>query len=120
MKIKVDKNGNLICICGNTVDNKGFEICEDAGVPVEPLYRCMNCFRIINQDTHEIVGNGEDFPIISLSWQDLKGRFSAEEIAKLTENDMIWIAFQMADAYVSGQFWSDLDYLVKEVLSEMA
>ena len=58
------------------------------------------------------------FEITSIHRDDLKGHFTPEEIAKLTNDDMKVIASQMADAYLDSQFWNDLESCVKEVLDE--
>jgi hypothetical protein len=58
------------------------------------------------------------FEITRLNRGDLEGRFTPEEIAKLTDDDMKWIASQMADAYLDGQYWNDLQYFTREILNE--
>ena len=60
----------------------------------------------------------DGFEITALNYEDLDGRFTPEEIAKLTNSDMKWIASKMADSYLDSQFWSDLDYFVREILNE--
>lgn len=59
------------------------------------------------------------FAITTLNFEDLEGRFTPEERAKLTTSDLRWIASQMADAYLGGQFWDDLDYFVRELLNKI-
>ncbi len=58
------------------------------------------------------------FEITSVHRDDLKGHFTPEEISKLTDEDMKWIASQMADAYLDGQFWNDLKYFTQRILDE--
>jgi hypothetical protein len=64
------------------------------------------------------ISSKNGFEITSLNWEDLEGRFTPGEIAKLTSADMEWVASQMADAYLDGQYWNDLEYFVKEILDE--
>ena len=53
-----------ICICGNRPDSDGFYPCDKDGNEIEPttesgwreLYVCLNCGRIIHQNTLEVVG----------------------------------------------------------------
>lgn len=55
------------CVCGNTTFSVGFSPCDAQGVPVEPTpeawttnaYVCMDCGRIIDQDTCQVVGCGD-------------------------------------------------------------
>jgi hypothetical protein len=58
------------------------------------------------------------FEITSVHRDDLKGHFTPEEIAKLTDEDMRHIASEMADAYVDSQFWDDLTYYTRRLLDE--
>ena len=58
------------------------------------------------------------FEITSVHRDDLKGHFTPEEIATLTDEDMRHIASEMADAYVDSQFWDDLRYCTRRVLDE--
>jgi hypothetical protein len=59
------------------------------------------------------------FEITSVHREDLKKYFTSDEIAKLTDEDMKWIASKMADAYTgNGQFWDDLKYFTRRVLDE--
>ena len=55
----------LHCLCGNTPDQSGFSACSPDGTEVEPvgppvwdglLYVCLDCGRIINQETLEVRG----------------------------------------------------------------
>lgn len=53
-----------ICICGNTPESDGFYPCNTDGNEMEPtigsdwdgLYVCLNCGRIIRQNTLEVIG----------------------------------------------------------------
>ncbi len=59
------------------------------------------------------------FLITSIHREDLNEYFTADEIAKLTDGDMKWIASKMSDAYLeSGQFWHDLKYFTRRILDE--
>jgi hypothetical protein len=64
---KINREGDwLICLCGNRPDMGGFASCLADGTEIEPeggpggwdgkLYVCLNCGRIINQDTLEVTG----------------------------------------------------------------
>lgn len=64
-RITRDDGDWLHCLCGNTPDMGGFDSCLTDGTPVEPLadgpwegrlYVCMNCGRIVDQYTLEVVG----------------------------------------------------------------
>ena len=56
-------NGEFTCLCGNIPDDYGFFPCDRNGNDVEPtpvgwkeeLYRCDKCYRIIDQNTLEVV-----------------------------------------------------------------
>jgi len=65
-----------ICLCGNTPSGAGFYPCDENGDEMEPvigsgwtnLYVCNDkekdgsfCGRIINADTHEVVGRNPDW-----------------------------------------------------------
>ena len=52
-----------VCKCGNTPDSDGFSPCSDIGARCEPddswdaiHYMCERCFRIIDQNTLQIMG----------------------------------------------------------------
>ncbi|MES2454796.1 MAG: hypothetical protein V4594_04620 [Bacteroidota bacterium] len=53
-----------ICLCGNYPESHGFYPCDSWGDPMEPtvgsgwleLYRCEQCGRIIDQNTHLVSG----------------------------------------------------------------
>lgn len=53
-----------VCICRNTPSGSGFYPCDRAGREIEPteanawsgLYLCLDCGRIIDQKTLEVVG----------------------------------------------------------------
>jgi hypothetical protein len=64
-RITKDDGEWLHCLCGNTPDMGGFDSCLTDGTPVEPLadgpwegrlYVCLNCGRIVDQYTLEVVG----------------------------------------------------------------
>lgn len=52
------------CICGNTTCRAGFTSCDSAGNEMQPtidsgwqdLYLCLECGRIIDQTTLEVIG----------------------------------------------------------------
>ena len=57
------------------------------------------------------------FVVTRIHRDDLTESLTREEIAKLTDDDMQWIAEKMGDAYLeSGQFWEDLEILAKAAL----
>ncbi len=57
-----------VCTCGNHTMASGFDTCDVNGNHVEPfegiwneLYICLECGRIIDQDTYEVVSRTKDF-----------------------------------------------------------
>lgn len=48
----------------------------------------------------------------------LKNPFSKNEIDSLTDEDLENIARRMADLYVEGDYWDDLETATKEILKE--
>ena len=57
------------------------------------------------------------FYITRLHREDLKGKFTDEEIARLTDDDMEEIADTMADAYLEDLYWVSL-YDATEIILE--
>ena len=66
--IVVSNDGdNWVCPCGNHTMSSGFDTCDKDGVYIEPLdgvwtglYACLQCGRIIDQDTHEVFSTTDD------------------------------------------------------------
>jgi Protein of unknown function (DUF2958) len=60
-----------ICLCGNDALSDGFYPCNALGEEIDPTpkdwttncYVCAKCGRIINQDTHEVVGLRRAHPV---------------------------------------------------------
>jgi hypothetical protein len=59
---------------------------------------------------------GGFFYITYIHRDDLKGSFSDEEIATLTDSDMEEIADKMADAYLEMGFWETLEDATEIIL----
>ena len=59
------------------------------------------------------------FPITGISREDLQRvNFSDEDIARLTDENMRYIAQAMADHYVNDVFWDELKFHAQEVLDD--
>ena len=59
------------------------------------------------------------FIVTRLAREDLDERLSKEEIAKLTDEDMRYIARKMGEAYCeSGAFWDHAEIYARMILSE--
>lgn len=105
---------NLVCRCGNTVDNEGFYPCDAQGNEVTPLPNwgnlviCARCGLIFDQSSYDekkhtltIVGSGKYHPLLEFKLGNgvgyLKGYFDSGEC--LIENTKEQIsAFIMASA----------------------
>ncbi|WP_430408791.1 hypothetical protein [Kordia sp.] len=76
-KITVSNNGDhWICICNNNTMNSGFDTCDKNGEYIEPLadiwtglYACLDCGRVINQETHEVVTRIKDLSSFGITVQ---------------------------------------------------
>ena len=60
----------------------------------------------------------ENFPITGVCRKDLKESFNKEQIASLSNSDMVGIASKMADLYCDSGFWVDLGVAVERALEE--
>jgi hypothetical protein len=58
------------------------------------------------------------FPITSVCREDLKRYFTEEEIDRLDDADMRYLARKMADAYCEQGFWIDLEILGRYLINE--
>src|SRR5260221_4608289 len=59
------------------------------------------------------------FPLTAISREDLKRvHFTEDEIAKLTDEDMMKIARTMEDHYVYDMFWDELKFNTEQVLED--
>lgn len=58
------------------------------------------------------------FYITRLHREDLKGRFTDEQIASLTDDDIEEIADKMADAYLDDLYWVSLHDAAASVLEQ--
>lgn len=59
------------------------------------------------------------FVVTRLAREDLAERLSAEDIAKLSDEDMRWIAAKMGESYCgSGAFWDDAEVFAQLVLTQ--
>jgi len=56
------------------------------------------------------------YPLTSICKDDLTERFTAEQIDKLTDEDMKRIASKMSDAYLDQSYWIDLEIITKDIL----
>ena len=67
-RIKSDEHDNWECICGNVAIMDGFDPCNEEGEFQEPdiewgrlsLYRCNKCFRVIRQESLEVIAHITD------------------------------------------------------------
>jgi hypothetical protein len=58
----------------------------------------------------------KSFPITSVCREDLlQAGFKREDIAKLDDDDMTYLASKMADAYMNV-FWIDLGIIAEEII----
>lgn len=55
------------CPCGNNTMASGFDTCDHSGKYIEPLadvwtglYACLDCGRVIEQDTQKVVSKNRD------------------------------------------------------------
>jgi hypothetical protein len=58
------------------------------------------------------------FAITSVCRGDLAGAFKPEQIAKMDDGEMEYLAGKMADAYCDFSFWDDLEIIVARILNE--
>jgi hypothetical protein len=58
------------------------------------------------------------FYITRVHREDLRGKFTDEEIASLTDDDMEEIADKMADAYLDDLYWVSLEAAAEIVLED--
>lgn len=58
------------------------------------------------------------FPITSICRTDLKDSFTDEEINKLDDGDMSYLASKMADAYLETSFWVDMRIIAEYILED--
>lgn len=58
------------------------------------------------------------YPITSICKRDLEGHFTEEQIKKISDDDMVWIANKMADMYCDNGFWDDMEYAVQIILDK--
>jgi hypothetical protein len=58
------------------------------------------------------------FPITSVCRADLQDKFTAQQIARLDDGQMHYLAGKMADAYCDLMFWQDLEIIVWHILGE--
>lgn len=66
--ITVTNDGeHWVCVCGNSTMSSGFDTCDKNGTYIEPidsiwngLYACLNCGRVIDQDTSKVISQTND------------------------------------------------------------
>jgi hypothetical protein len=56
------------------------------------------------------------FPITSVCRADLADRFTAAQIARFDEGEMLYLARKMADAYCDSCFWQDMEIIAEHIL----
>jgi hypothetical protein len=57
------------------------------------------------------------FYITCIHRTDLEDKFTKEQIASLTDDDMEEIADKMADAYLESGYWESLEAATEDVLT---
>ncbi len=60
----------------------------------------------------------ESFPITSVNREDLEEILTREQIERLDDDDMHWIARKMSDIYCETRFWIDLEFWAECVLEK--